>query len=98
MPTEVRDLLKQHGPKALRRMIGLSESGDERISLYATKDILDRAYGKARESVDITQNTETVDTMDDKQVNDRILELLIKAREDRTSPPFGAGETNKGIH
>ena len=43
---EARELARQHGPRALERLVELIESDDERVALMAAKEILDRAYGK----------------------------------------------------
>lgn len=44
---EVRKLALRHGPAALAELARLSlEAGDERARVAASKEILDRAYGK----------------------------------------------------
>lgn len=48
----VKPLLDQYGPEALRKLVALMESEDERIALMAAKEIADRAFGKPKPSED----------------------------------------------
>lgn len=51
VPPEVKALLKQHGPEAVKRIVELMASGDEKVALAAANSIADRAYGKAAQPV-----------------------------------------------
>ena len=44
---EVRELAKEHGPRAFARVIELMDSKDESLALAACKEVLNRAYGKS---------------------------------------------------
>jgi len=46
----IRELAQQHGPEAFERIVDLSRSKDERISLVACQEILNRAYGKPEQA------------------------------------------------
>ena len=48
---EVKELARQHGPAAFARIVELSKSSDERISLAASQEILNCAYGKPTQAV-----------------------------------------------
>jgi hypothetical protein len=48
---EVLRLARDAAPEAARRLIELTRSPDERISLVASQAVLERAYGKPREMV-----------------------------------------------
>lgn len=48
----VKPLLDQFGPDAIRKLVTLMDSEDERIALMAAKEIADRAYGKAKPAED----------------------------------------------
>lgn len=52
MDPVVRALLDAHGPEAVRKIIALMDSDDERIVLMAAKEIVERAYGKIKEAKD----------------------------------------------
>lgn len=46
MPPEVKALLRETGIDAVRRIVALMDSEDERIALAAAMNIADRAFGK----------------------------------------------------
>ncbi len=49
---EVKTLARQNAPRAIKRIIELMDSKDERVALAAANAILDRAYGKPRQNID----------------------------------------------
>lgn len=54
---EIRELAAKYGPDALAELARLSrEAESERARVAACKEILDRAYGKSLQSVDLTGN------------------------------------------
>lgn len=55
----VRDLARQHGPAAFERVVSLMASDDERVAFAAAQEILNRAYGKPTQTVDMTATVET---------------------------------------
>jgi hypothetical protein len=44
---EVKELARAHCPKAMRRLIDLVDSEDERVAFMASKELLDRGWGRA---------------------------------------------------
>ena len=56
---EIRELAQKHGPDALRRIIALMNSNSERIALMAAPAVLDRAYGKPVQGVQLAAADET---------------------------------------
>jgi hypothetical protein len=51
---DVVRLARQHGVRALQRLVELMESMDERVALLASQALLDRGYGKPREFIDLS--------------------------------------------
>lgn len=43
---DVREAAQKHGSKALKKLVDLMSDKDPRVSLAATREILDRAYGR----------------------------------------------------
>ena len=56
---EIRQLARQHAPTAFKRICELVDSEDEKTSLAASQEILNRAYGKPTQEVQ-----KTVEKMD----------------------------------
>jgi len=48
---DVRELAREHGPDAIRRLVQLMHSPNERVAVAACAAILDRAYGRAAQAV-----------------------------------------------
>jgi hypothetical protein len=53
----VQEMAREHGPRALARVVELIDSDDERIALAASQEILNRAYGRPLQSVE-TKSTD----------------------------------------
>jgi hypothetical protein len=51
---EVVQIARQYGEKAVRRLVELVDSDDERVAFMASQALLDRAYGKPREFNDLS--------------------------------------------
>lgn len=50
---EIADIAKQYGPDAIDRLWNLAKTAQsEQAQVSAIKEILDRAYGKAKQTVD----------------------------------------------
>jgi hypothetical protein len=47
---EVREMAGEYGPQALEKIVTLLESDDEKTVLAAAKEVLDRAYGRPKQS------------------------------------------------
>lgn len=50
---EVKELARQHGPEALNKLLELMRGEDSRVAKAAADSILDRAYGKPGQSMDL---------------------------------------------
>jgi hypothetical protein len=48
---EVLELVRQHGPEAVARLVILMRSKNEAVALRATETLLDRGYGRPRQAV-----------------------------------------------
>jgi hypothetical protein len=60
MSPEVREALYAATLPAMKRLVELVGSDDERVALLAAQALLDRAFGKAAQSVDKTVTVTTV--------------------------------------
>lgn len=49
---EVKDLARKASRKAFERIVELIDSRDERVAIMAAKEVLDRAYGKVKQTED----------------------------------------------
>ena len=53
--TDMRDKFREHGDAALDVIVELAQSADhDAVRLAAAKELLDRGYGKVKESVAVT--------------------------------------------
>jgi hypothetical protein len=50
---DIRELAREHGPDAIKRLVQLMHSRNERIAVAACGAILDRAYGRAPQAVQL---------------------------------------------
>jgi hypothetical protein len=50
---EIRKLAQKHGPNALKRLVELMKSSNERVAVAAAQAVLDRAYGKPPQGLHI---------------------------------------------
>ena len=93
------DFARQAAPDAVRRLIELTRSEDERVAAVACNGILDRAFGKPKE---FNPAEGSFDYLTDGELNRRIVEELVRAgipekkargmvRGDRAGTPFSQG-------
>jgi hypothetical protein len=95
---EAVSLAQQAAPDAVRRLIQLMGSDDERVALVASNSILDRALGKPREQPQPSAS-KAPEEMSDQELEDRIVQYLlerglserkarevVRARRDITTP------------
>ncbi len=50
---EVRDMAREEAPRAFRRVVKLIDSEDERVAFVAAQEVLNRAYGKPTQQVEV---------------------------------------------
>ena len=51
---EVKALARQYGPEAIEKLVALLRGEDARVAKAAADSLLDRAYGKPTQAVDLT--------------------------------------------
>ena len=51
---EVKGLAREYGPEALRKLVDLMRGEDARVAKAAADSLLDRAYGKPTQAVDVS--------------------------------------------
>lgn len=51
---DIRALAQQHGREAMLRLVGLMADENPRVAVVACQTVLDRAYGKAPQSIDLS--------------------------------------------
>ena len=56
--SEVKELARAQCPKAMRRLIELVDSDDERVAFMACKELLDRGWGRAPRADEDSNRTE----------------------------------------
>lgn len=59
VPKEIRELARKNTERAFKRICQLIDSDDERTALAASVYIIDRAYGKPNQSVEVSGETKT---------------------------------------
>ena len=62
-------LARGHAEKAMRVMAESLDDPDPRVRMVAAKEILDRAYGKAKETVEVIEDQGGVHGFDDESLN-----------------------------
>lgn len=50
---EVRELAREHGPKAIQRLVALMNSKNESVAVRASEAILDRGYGRPTQAMEL---------------------------------------------
>lgn len=57
---EIKELARKHAPEAFKKIISLMQGDDAKISLQAAQEVLNRAYGKPAQSVDVSDEGGTI--------------------------------------
>lgn len=61
LTADVKALAREHGPDAIKRLAHLMKNGDSSSSqVAAAKELLDRAYGKSTQAIDMDLSVEAV--------------------------------------
>lgn len=61
---EIKALAREHAPTAFKRVLELLKSDDERVAFVAAQEILNRAYGKPTQYLDVTERKDISDLTD----------------------------------
>jgi hypothetical protein len=57
----VRELAAEQGPASIEKLVFLRDHGtNEQVQLAASKELLDRAYGRPRQEIDVMDKRVTV--------------------------------------
>ena len=48
---EIKALAQEHGPAAIKKLVKLMDSKDERTRVAAIKELLDRGYGRPAQTI-----------------------------------------------
>lgn len=75
---DARRLAIEAAPAAMRRLVALIDSEDEGMAFRASKEVLDRAVGRAEQAIKI--GAEVVDPTGDEK-RDKIINRLVRALE-----------------
>jgi len=60
LESDIRELAQRQGPVAFQRLVDLLQADNERVVVMAAQAILDRAYGKPRQSLDVAGSFEVL--------------------------------------
>lgn len=66
------ELAREASEQAVRKLIALMSSGDQNVELKAANSILDRGFGKPRQSVDVTNRDLVVEALTDAELDAEI--------------------------
>ena len=58
---DIAKLARENGDKALRKLVKLIDSEDDRVALQAATAVLDRAVGKPKQALDVTRKQDAAD-------------------------------------
>lgn len=61
---EIREMAREKAETAFAKVVKLLSSRDERVVMTAAQEILNRAYGKPTQYLDVTERREAVDLSD----------------------------------
>jgi hypothetical protein len=74
---EVKELAREHGPAAIRKLAQLMECGQSRTEAAAAIALLDRGFGKPQQDIAVTKDI-TYRSLADEDIDRRIAELSAK--------------------
>jgi hypothetical protein len=52
---EIRNLAREHGPKAIERLVALMHSQNESVAVRAAEALLDRGYGRPMQGMELRE-------------------------------------------
>ena len=79
---EVRDLAREHGDSAMKRLVALMDSRNPAIALRAAEAVLDRGYGRPLQAMKLTEDPpEKPKTLDLQKLTDEEFKEFMNARK-----------------
>lgn len=87
---EVASLAREHGAAAIAKLAKLLESDDARIVVAAASELLDRGYGRAPQTLNVTHDPLDGLTTDEKRAFIAALDALAASEADAAQPVTGA--------
>lgn len=87
---EVTELARENSARAIERLVELMDDEDGRVALAAANSILDRGYGKPKQSIEIEEKSPG--EMSDQEIRAAVAELLTKYGEEKQSMDSGGSE------
>ena len=82
MAAKIRDLAREHGAKAIERLVALMDSRKPAVALRAAEAVLDRGYGRPLQAMKLIEDPpEKSKSIDLKQLTDEELKEFINARK-----------------
>ena len=79
---EIRDLAREHGAKAIERLVALMESKKPAIALRAAEAVLDRGYGRPLQAMKLIEDPpEKSKSIDLKQLTDEELKEFMQCEK-----------------
>lgn len=93
--TEVRDMARKYTPKAINRLVELVDSETGTTAVAACKELLDRAWGRASQFLDIDQTVRPGAPCPEYAPDTK--ELMARLRKGRAGPTVNGanGKDNK---
>lgn len=61
---DVKLMAREHGKDAFKTVVALLKSTDERVALAAAQEVMNRAYGKPTQYMDVTQRRDVAELSD----------------------------------
>jgi hypothetical protein len=88
LDVDVRALAREHGPVAFRRLIELIQSDNESVAVRAAEAVLDRAYGRPVQAMEILGAVAHVDVsaLSDVELRAHVLQLRPRVQGDGDQP------------
>jgi hypothetical protein len=80
MLDNIKTLARTNGEAAFRKVLALMDSKDERVVLAAAQEVLNRAYGKPTQAVEVETKPKDIDEMSDAEIVEQ-LRVLRERRE-----------------
>jgi hypothetical protein len=85
---EIKTLARANGEAAFRKILALMDSEDERVALAAAQEVLNRAYGKPQQHVEVEIKPKDIDEMSDAEIIEQLRVLRERREAQERGEPF----------